>query len=301
MTRGGGHLDEAGQHAALGRVVQGVDGCGVGRDERGLDDADARVVEQAAGSGQQRGADAPLEPGALLPREDRRPFDGGAAGEQEVVARGQAALGQHARRLGLAEHLADEDRTVEADRDLGMAAAHGGAERIACGGDVGHDGVGQGGGGGGLGQQQDGEEPAGAGAEDRHVVRVDVHGVGANPVGGKRDGVGGDDERAAADLEDGGVLAGLRPDEHLRVVAAQAVHEGGEVGRRELAGGERSRHGLYLTAKPAARGRHRVPAVSARIPSDDRRISASGPSRDGVSGRKHDACGAQGGHQSCAR
>ncbi len=200
--------------------------------ERGLDDADARIDEQALGGVDLSGVEMALERLALLARENGGAFDRRAARQQHLVAGGDARLANESHERDFAQHLSDDDRTVEAGRDLGVSAADTRADQGARLAHIAHDGRRQARRGGGLGQQEDREEPARKRAQHRHVVGVDVHGVGPDPIRRERHPVGRDDERAAAEFDNSRVLSDPRPDEHARVAGAEASQQ-----RLEMRGG----------------------------------------------------------------
>ena len=80
---------------------------------------------------------------------------------------------------------------------------------------------------GGAGRQQHGgEKPARRGAAHHDVVGVDVQGIPAEIVGRERDGIGGSHEIAIAEIDDGGVLAQARADDHTRIVRHVLVEDG---------------------------------------------------------------------------
>ncbi len=105
-----------------------------------------------------------------------------------------------------AQHRAGDDRPVEPDRDLGVAADRDDAQLRASGADLFEDLFGQ------LGRRSFGEErcrqePGRACAEAGDVIRVDVHDITADLLRRKRDRVGFRHQHAPVAQVDGGGVA----------------------------------------------------------------------------------------------
>ena len=171
-----------------------------------------------------------------LAGEDARALDGDALRENERVARHASVRADEAFAGHQPEHRADDDRAVEAEGDLGVAADEVDVERGAGVGDLGEEGFGE----SGLGafREEDGrEEPLGLGAGAGDVVGVDVHGVPARHVAGEGDRVGlGDEKLRAAGVDDGGVVADARADDDARIAGLDSLQERGQEVVGELAG-----------------------------------------------------------------
>src|SRR3990172_1907887 len=166
--------------------------------------ADARPEDVAAGRLQRRLRHAqPPQPLAGLPRQNRRPLDGDPLGQDERVTLAGAG-GLHQRlALHFAQHRADDDRPVEAEGDLRVAADELHAQRRAGVDELAEDLRGE------LlrsalGQDHGGHEPGRARAHAGDVVRVDVDGVPADVVAGEGDGIRlGHQQPLAAGVNDG--------------------------------------------------------------------------------------------------
>ena len=135
------HLVERGREAALGRVVHRVDADGVAGDAGVADDADPGIGEVAlrgvdGGLAQRRGR---AVRSASLAGEHARPLDGDALRQDERVARPAAVRADEAVAGDLAEHRAGDDRAVEAEGDLRVAADEMDVERGAGVRDLGEE------------------------------------------------------------------------------------------------------------------------------------------------------------------
>ena len=130
-----------------------------------------------------------------------------------MFANRYAILAHEARGSDLPEHLADDDRPVKALRDLGVPATERDAKLIARDLHISHDRVDELGRGGTFRKEQHHKEPQGPGAHDGHVVGIDVDRIPPDVIGGKRDGVGRDDQATVARIDDGCVLSNLRADD----------------------------------------------------------------------------------------
>jgi hypothetical protein len=141
-------------------------------------------------------------------------------------------------RRNLAKHLTHENRAVEARGDFGMAAADRDAQLVTGCAHVGHDALGQLGRGTAFWKKQNDEEPHGARSQHGDIVRVDVDRVPPDVIGGERDRVGRDDEIPIAGVDDGRVLANLRPNEETGIASGKTGQQWAQMLDREFAGGQ---------------------------------------------------------------
>jgi hypothetical protein len=198
-------LKQASGESTLRRIVHRMHVIAdAGGRQRGVHDADARINQESLGAREQIAIDQLPQSFRPLTREYRRALDRDSARQQDLITHRNPCLADKARWRDLAQHLTDHDRAVQAGRDLRMSAADRNPQLLARRAHVSHDAGGE------LRrrvvfrQQQDDEEPQRARAEDGHVVRVDVHGVPTDVIGGERDGVGRDDEIPIASLDHSG-------------------------------------------------------------------------------------------------
>lgn len=222
---GGGYFAEAGYQAALGGVVEGVDGDGVESDAGVRYYTYTGVGQESGGGVEGFGGKSGGEEGvAAFPGQEGGSFEGDAFGDDDAVAFLGAAGGDGAVGSQFAQHCSHKDGAVDAVGDFAVAADEGDVEGFAGLHQLVKDGSG-GGFGEGLGQQQGSQEPLGDAAGAGDVVGVDLDGVPADGVGGEGDGVAGDDEAVVAEGEDSGVLADFGAEEDLGVVDGGGVQE----------------------------------------------------------------------------
>ena len=107
--------------------------------ERGIHHADAGLDQESSGARQNTGVHTSSQQLGLLSRKDRGAFNGHTTGQHDLIANRNTRLPHEAIRGHLAEHLADENRAVEALGDLGMAATERDVQFRARDPHVGHD------------------------------------------------------------------------------------------------------------------------------------------------------------------
>src|SRR3989442_1413434 len=151
--------------------------------------------------------------GLLLARDDRRALERHALGEHHRVADARAARRHEPVLRDLAEHRADDDRAVEAVRDLRVATDERHVELIARRVELVEERRDRGLGGRAGWKQERREEPTRTRAAYGDVIGVDLERVPADLVGGERDRVGGGHEIAVAHVDDRRVLTDLRTDD----------------------------------------------------------------------------------------
>src|SRR5712691_1691950 len=118
-----GQLGERGGDAALGRIVHRVDGGQLARDLRLRQHAEPGRAQKALGPADDRGRDpAPAQLGFALARDDGGALEGNALGHHHRVADARAARGHELVLGDFAEHGSGDYDTIEAVRDLGVAA-----------------------------------------------------------------------------------------------------------------------------------------------------------------------------------
>src|SRR5256886_6650587 len=156
---------------------------------------------------------ARAELGLLLARDDRRALERHALGDPPRAAAARAARRHEPVLRDLAEHRADDDRAVEALRDLRVATDERHVELIARRVELVEERRDRGLGGRAGWKQERREEPTRTRAAYGDVIGVDLERVPADLVGGERDRVGGGHEIAVAHVDDRRVLTDLRTDD----------------------------------------------------------------------------------------
>jgi hypothetical protein len=100
---------------------------------------------------------------------------------------------------------------------------------------IGHDRLGQVGCCVALRKEHDDEEPQRACAQYSNVVRVDVNSITPDMIGGKGDGICRDDEIAIAYVDDGRILADLRPNDQAQIMLWQMPQQRSQKLKRKFA------------------------------------------------------------------
>ncbi len=182
----------------------------IGSRESRAHDTNARLNQKTSGPHQKIGINPSPQPFGLFSCQNGSAFDGHTLCQKDQIADGEASFPHKATRGDLSEHLANQNRAVEALGDFRVPAADRDTQFLARGPHIGHDRLGQFRRRAAIRKEHDDEEPQRAHAQDGYVVCIDVNSVTPNVISGKGDGICRDDEIAIPCVDDGRVLANLR-------------------------------------------------------------------------------------------